>query len=144
MKKLVLALLLALSGQAVLAGADTGSPRMNFMLHCSGCHNQDGSGNPHVGVPNMRERLGNFLKVKDGREFLVQVPGTSQSSLSHAATAELLNWLLVSFSPAQVPPGFVPYTTEEVARLRAHPLDDVPTRRNEVAMRMKELGLTVD
>lgn len=60
-----------------------------------------------------------------GRAYLVQVPGTAQAPLSDAAIADLLNWLVVRFSQAELPDPFVPYTTEEVAKYRAHPLTDV-------------------
>lgn len=144
MKTALLAIALALLGNGAWAGPDAGSPRMNYLLHCSGCHGQDGSGSPASGVPNMRGSLGHFFKVKDGREFLIQVPGTSQSPLSHAETAELLNWILQSFSPAEVPAGTAPYTTQEVARLRAAPLADVPGRRGEIVRRLKEQGIAID
>lgn len=117
---------------------------MNYMLHCSGCHGPDGSGSPQSGVPSMRHSLGNFFRTKDGREFLIQVPGTSQSSLSNAETAELLNWILKSFSPQEVPVGTAPYTTQEVASLRAAPLEDVPGRRSEIIKRLKEQGVVID
>lgn len=144
MKKMGWAALLVLVGNLAWAGPDAGSPRMNYMLHCSGCHGQDGSGSPQSGVPSMRSSLGHFFRTRDGREFLIQVPGTSQSSLSHAETAELLNWILKNFSPQEVPAGTAPYTTEEVAALRAAPLEDVPKRRNEIVSRLKEQGIVID
>lgn len=144
MRKLVLSAVLALASQLVWAGHDAGSPHMNYMLHCSGCHGPDGSGCPESGVPGMRGSLGHFLKTRDGREFLVQVPGTSQSSLSHKETAELLNWLLKNFSPQEVPADTAPYTTAEVAGLRAAPLEDVPKRRSEIVSRLKEQGIVID
>lgn len=144
MKRMVLSLLLVLAGNPAWAGHDAGSPRMNYMLHCSGCHGQDGSGSPQSGVPSMRGSLGHFLKARDGREFLIQVPGTSQSSLSHAETAELLNWILKNFSPQEVPAGTTPYTTGEVAGLRAAPLEDVSGRRSQIVRRLKEQGIVID
>ena len=84
----------------------------------------------------MRGTLGHFLKVKDGREFLIQVPGTSQSPLSNAETAELANWLLKTFSPQEVPANTVPYSTQEVAGLRGSPLADAPGRRSEIVQRL--------
>lgn len=144
MKRMAWSAVLYLMAGLAWAGADAGSPRMNFMLHCSGCHGQDGSGSPGAGVPDMRGNLGHFLKVQDGREFLIQVPGTSQSSLSDRDTAELANWLLKTFSPEAVPPQTVPYTTAEVARLRADRLADVPGRRNEIVQRLKARGITID
>jgi cytochrome c553 len=144
MKKIISIAVLGLTASMAWAGPDAGSPRMNFLLHCSGCHGQDGSGSPSSGVPTMRGTLGHFLKAQDGREFLIQVPGTAQSSLSHAETAELANWLLKTFSPQEVPANTPPYTTAEVARLRGSPLADAPGRRAEIVQRLKEQGIAID
>lgn len=124
--------------------ADAGSPRLNYLLHCSGCHAQDGSGNPDCGVPTMRGALGHFLRLPEGRDFLVQVPGTSQSALSDAEVAEMLNWILKTYSPEQIPQGFKPYTKQEVAALRARPLDDVSGRRADIVRRLREQGIRID
>lgn len=138
---------LALSLFAALpawASQDAGSPRLNYMLHCSGCHGADGSGSPQSGVPTMRGSLGHFLKAEGGREFLVQVPGTSQSPLSDRDTAELLNWVLKAFSAAEVPAGTPPYSTAEVAKLRAVHLEDVPAHRAAIVERLKTKGIVVE
>lgn len=136
---------IALSALANSAhAADAGSPRMNFVLQCSGCHGQAGAGNAAAGVPDMRGRLAHFLKVQDGREFLAQVPGVSQSSLSNAGIAELLNWLLTTFCALELPADFVPYTAEEIGRLRAAPLADVPGRRAEIVARIRKLEIAIE
>lgn len=124
--------------------ADAGSPRMNYMLHCSGCHGQNGSGSEGAGVPNMRGALGHFLKAEHGREFLIQVPGTSQSALSNDEVAELMNWILKNFSKGQVPANTAPYTTAEVAMLRANPLVDVAGRRSEIIKNLQAQGIAID
>lgn len=131
----------ALPGQAA---EDAGSPRMNYLLHCSGCHGPDGSGSPDHGIPSMLGTLGHFLTVQDGREFLIQVPGTSHSNLGDREVAELANWLLKTFSPAEVPPGTKPYTKEEVTALRHHPLTDVPSRRAQIVSRLKDRGIVIE
>ncbi len=124
--------------------ADAGSPRMNYMLHCSGCHGTDGSGSPASGIPDMRGTLGHFFKAQDGRQFLIQVPGTSHSNLSDAEVAELANWLLKTFSKNEVPPGTPPYSAGEVTSLRAQPLADVAARRAEIIARLKAQGIVID
>ncbi len=134
--------LLALAGMA--HGADAGSPRANYMLHCSGCHGIDGSGNPGAGIPTMVNTLGHFLRVSGGRDFLVQVPGTSQSALPDDAVAELLNWILKKFSPDEIPPGTPSYSAQEVARLRSQPLNDVPAFRTEIVGRLKNAGIAIE
>jgi hypothetical protein len=92
----LLAAALLLSGSA-LADANLAA-RRQYILHCTGCHQADGSGVPSGGVPDMRSQLGHFLKVPEGRAFLVKVPGTSNAALSNSDIARLLNWMLRSFS----------------------------------------------
>jgi mono/diheme cytochrome c family protein len=107
--------------------------KVNYMLNCQGCHQADGSGLPG-NVPSMRGFAGRFLQVAGGREFLVQVPGSSNSPLSNAQLAELLNWILLTMSPEQLGKGFLYYTEAEVAEMRKHVLVDVgQTRANLVA-----------
>ena len=79
----------ALSVVATTARADP--DEIAYRLHCSGCHQADGSGLPDGGVPPVRDALGWFLHTERGRAFLVQVPGTRQSPLSDARVAALLN-----------------------------------------------------
>jgi hypothetical protein len=118
--------------------------RSNFLLHCSGCHQQDGSGSPENGIPSMKGQVSHFLRLPEGRAFLVQVPGTSQSSLGDAAVADLLNWMVNDFSRDEIPPEFTPYTAAEVARLRALRLSDVPAKRAAVVGSLRDLGYRVE
>ena len=93
------------------------TPRINYVLHCQGCHLPDGSGVPGK-VPAMRGHLARFLQVPGGREYIVQVPGVSTSKLSDADTAVLMNWLVREMGPS-VPADFQPYSTSEITGLRA-------------------------
>jgi len=139
--RLLLLCLVSLFPMAAMAGD---RPRINFLLHCSGCHQQDGSGSAENGVPNMKDRVGHFLRIPEGRAFLVQVPGTSQSSLGDGETAELLNWMVGALSPNAVPSSFLPYTRDEVTRLRANPLNDAPAVRTSVVERLQKMGYRID
>ena len=67
---------------------------VNYQLQCAGCHLGDGMGSAANDTPRMTGFVGNFLKVPGGREFLVRVPGMSQSALNNAQLADLLNWLM--------------------------------------------------
>lgn len=116
----------------------------NYLLHCAGCHGADGAGRPEVGIPRMSGQVGHFARLPEGRAFLVQVPGTSQSGLSDADVAALLNWLLPAISRGEMPADFQPYTTDEVHRLRAEPLADAPGRRRDVVSRLRTLGHAMD
>lgn len=123
--------------------AAAGSPQYNYMLVCSGCHGVDGAGSPENRVPSLRGTIGHFLKVPNGREFLIQVPGTSHSHLSDAEVAELANWMLKAFSAAETPPGTPKYTKDEVSALRANPLTDVPAARAAIINQLRSKGISV-
>ena len=129
---------------ALPAHAGEQRARTNYVLHCSGCHQQDGSGSAENGIPNMRGMVGHFLRLPEGRAFLVQVPGTSQSALDDAQVAELLNWMVAAVSRSEVPPDFVPYTGEEVTRWRAHRLNDAAATRMAIVERLRSMGYVVD
>jgi cytochrome c551/c552 len=110
---------------------ESSSARINYILHCQGCHLADGSGTPGK-VPALKDHAGRFLQVPGGREYLVQVPGTSQSALSDAEVAAVLNWILQNFSKSELPEDFAPYTEKEISRSRQHPLADVKEIRSEL------------
>jgi mono/diheme cytochrome c family protein len=124
------------------ASADAG--RGYYTLHCAGCHQADGSGSAAHEIPNMKGAVGHFLRLPEGRAFLVQVPGTANSPLTDAEVAVLLNWMLPQFSRAELPPGFVPYTAEEVTRLRKQRLDDVAATRAALVARLAGMGYPVE
>jgi hypothetical protein len=112
------------------------SPHLNYILHCQGCHLADGAGTPEK-VPALKNEVGRFLHVPGGREFLIQVPGSSQSALTDAEIAAVLNWILETFSSGQLPADFAPYTTAEISRYRQPPLANVSAVRANL---MKEIA----
>jgi mono/diheme cytochrome c family protein len=99
-----------------------------YVMHCRGCHGPEGQGAPG-GAPDLRDNVGRFLLVPGGREYLIRVPGTSQSELDDAQTAALLNWMVRTFGPARVAAEFSPFTTAEVAAHRRPMLLDVGATR---------------
>ena len=133
----VLLLTVAWSAQAANFG------RQNYLHHCAGCHRMDGAGSPENGVPAMNGVVGHFLRLPEGRAFLVQVPGTSNAGLNDRQVAELLNWMLAELSPGEIPPGFTPYTAEEVGRYRADKPVDIPAARRDIVQRLNALGYAV-
>ena len=99
-------------------------PRTDYILNCQGCHAADGRGATAT-VPDFRGQLGKYLRVAGGREYLVRVPGTSQSELNDARLAAVLNWMVREFSGAELPAGFTPYSEAEIAGMRRPPITDV-------------------
>lgn len=124
------ATLVAVALAAGPAGAVSG-PELDYTLECAGCHRADGSGTPGS-VPALRDSVARFLAVPQGREYLARVPGAAQAPLDDAALAAVLNWMLGHFDGAHVPAAFVPYTAEEVGRLRKQPLVDVEAERRRL------------
>jgi hypothetical protein len=120
----VRALAIAAAALLVCGAARAETPAVNYMLQCRGCHLPDGAGTPGS-VPALAGSVARFLSVAGGREYLVQVPGSAQSSLGNADLAALLNWIVRRFGPAADAANFVPYTGDEVAQLRHTPLVDV-------------------
>lgn len=126
-------------------GADTlrQSARADYVLQCAGCHRVDGRGSTPHGIPDFRNSVGAFTHLPAGREYLIRVPGAAYSQLSNAELANVLNWLLHTFSPAQLPADFSPYTESEVAAARPRRYDDVVPVRHGLARELAALGLAL-
>jgi len=117
------------------AGADEQRARVNYMIHCQGCHLPEAVGYPGK-VPRMRDFVGYFLHSREGREFIIRVPGVSTSSLGNDQVTELMNWLLLTYSAPQLPRNFVPFTVDEVATLRPDPEPDPEATRKRILERI--------
>ncbi len=129
-----------LLGSTGASAADSYSARTNYMLMCQGCHLADGTGTAEK-VPALKNKVGRFLRVAGGREYLIQVPGTSQSPLTDKEVAAVLNWILESFSRAELPADFNPYTREEVARYRYEPLANASEVRAGLLRKLQQKDL---
>lgn len=114
------------------------SARTNFVLHCQGCHGEDGIGGTPGEVPPLARSVGWFLRVPGGRAYLAQVPGAANAPVSDAALAALLNYMIETYSRVEAGDAYRPYTEAEVAavrrnrpdivRLRARLLEEIRTR----------------
>lgn len=94
-------------------------PEHDYTLHCSGCHLADGTGAPDA-VPSLIG-LDRFLRVPEGRAYLIRAPGVAQAPIDDARLAALMNWVVLQFGESEVSPA---YTDAEVNRWRAQPLRD--------------------
>lgn len=117
----------ALLVTACHASAD---PRAEYLLHCGGCHLEQGQGMPPE-IPDLRLDVGRFAATPQGRAYLVGVPGVAQSPLTDAGLAGVLNWMLATFYPEAT---VAPFSVDEIATLRAQPLRDPLKRRAELAV----------
>ena len=119
------------------------SPRSLYVLHCAGCHGMDASGVPGQGVPSMRGALGQFMRMPEGRAFLLQVPGVNNAGLSDAQIALVTNWMVRQFSADTAPPGWADYTADEVAVAKAQRPADVIRARADLVARLQREGIAV-
>lgn len=113
------------------AQADPARARANYLLHCMGCHTEDGTGLEGK-VPSMRGTLARIARSPEGRAYLLRVPGVTQSTLSAAEIAEVLNWALAEFSEVKAVRAVAPFTAEEVAAYKSRPLLEVLATRDAV------------
>ncbi len=113
------------------AGADR-EVRANYLLACRGCHLADGSGVPPE-VPSLKNTLSQFTVSPEGRNYLVRVPGASQSRLNDAQLAEVINWVLTEFNADTLPDEFQPFTASEVTLARKQILADPVKLRSRLA-----------
>lgn len=130
-------ILLLMLASPVLA---TEPAQFDYMMNCQGCHLPNGEGFPAHQVPAVKDHLGKFLHVEGGRQFLIQVPGSAQSDLSDEKLTSVINWMLTTFSPNELPESFSPYTAEEVGHLRQDPLIDVKGIRAKLITRIERLA----
>ena len=136
-----LGLALIMAASQALAGD---ALRSRYILNCAGCHGFDGSGAKDNGVPSMKGVIGHFLRLPQGRSFLVQVPGSSQSSLTDAQLAESLNWMVKTMAEKSMPENFVPYTEKEVTRLRNSRPENIMDLRAKIVTELKAKGYEID
>jgi mono/diheme cytochrome c family protein len=112
--------LLAIGVAATESRAD---PRADYLLHCGGCHLADGRGAPPE-VPTLIATLGPIVSSQEGRDYIVRVPGATQTPLSDERLAEVMNWVLTGFNADTLTPDFRPLTGSEVGAARRRVLVD--------------------
>lgn len=142
-----LALAVSVALQSLTIGSVVAAPqtainedraRYHYQMFCQGCHTPDGSG--VNAVPPLKGMMGVFLRSQRGREFMVQVPGSATSKLDDTQLAEVLNWCIENFSASSLINGdYLPYTAEEVGRLRQSPLQEIDNTRAEVLAEIARL-----
>ena len=126
-----LAAIASLLFASILAAPGYAEARIDYLLHCGGCHLPDGRGAPPE-VPTLRDELGRIAGSDEGRAYLVRVPGSSQAPLSDADLTRVVNWVLQEFNQDTLPERFKPLSEREVARARANVLADPIGYREEI------------
>lgn len=110
-------------------------PAFSYLLHCSGCHIEDGSGDPPE-VPDLRKNLATLLKSATGRGYMLRVPGVTDTPITPQEMADLMNWLITEFYPELEDYRLI--SAEEVIRGRATRL------ANPLEVRQTLLGAAKD
>ncbi|MFT4824596.1 MAG: cytochrome c553 [Halioglobus sp.] len=136
--KLLLLISLLLSASVHAQEINDRRALFNYQMFCQGCHTPDGAG--AASVPPLKDQIGQFLKSRAGREYLVRVPGSATSALADAELAEVLNWIILQFSGSSADDGFVRYTASEVAHLRRDPLKEVVHYRQQLLAELEKTG----
>jgi len=125
MRRLFAAALLLLAAAGAAADSHT-----DYLLYCRGCHLANGRGVPPA-VPSLHE-LAPLLGSADGRDYIVRVPGVSQTPLSNARLAAVLNWIVAEFNAVPPAANVRPFTAREVAQSRRKVLNDPLRERSKI------------
>jgi len=94
----------------------------DFIEHCAGCHGVGGHSAP-ANLPELYNRVGWLMCTPESRAYLIHLPNVAHSRIKdNAELADMLNYMVFVVGGASAPAGTKPFTAEEVARERAHPL----------------------
>jgi len=118
-----------------IASADVGDPpSFSYLLHCSGCHLEDGAGDPPE-IPDLRTDLGLLLDTAEGRAYMMRVPGVTDTPIPPQEMADLLNWMVGTLYPERK--GKDPVSADEVLAGRINRLSDPIKYRKVLLARIK-------
>lgn len=115
----------------VAASQSLADPHTDYLLYCRGCHLHTGDPVPDANIPSLHE-LAPLLSTQEGRDYLIRVPGVSQSGMSDKQLAAVLNWVITEFNSTSIPEDFTRFTTEEVDRVRDKILINPLKAREEI------------
>jgi mono/diheme cytochrome c family protein len=130
--------LVAALAAGAFAATLAASPAQDYTLYCMGCHGAQAQGVPGR-IPPLAGSVSLFMRMPEGRDYVLRVPGAANSALPDAQLAAVLNWLAESYG-APGAPRSVPFTVDEVTRARRTPLADVQARRREVIRALAATG----
>jgi mono/diheme cytochrome c family protein len=127
---------------ALAARAMAQSPAELYTLNCWGCHLPHAEGIPGT-VPRLAHSMGSFVRIPEGRTYLTRVPGVANSPLTDQQIADVLNWMLETFSKEELPEDFKPYTAEEIRKYRSRPIVKVKDSRRALVKKLDAMGYKV-
>lgn len=104
---------------------DMNQAQSDYVEHCGGCHGVYGDASP-ADLPTLKDRVGWFACLPEGRSYLVRLPNISRSRITdNDQLADLLNFMMFGLGGKSVPANTKPFTGAEVARERASPFTSV-------------------
>ena len=114
-----------------------GDGRLPYLMGCVGCHGETGVTISQK-VPDLKNQIGFFLHLPEGRAYLVRLPNVAFAPISDAALADMMNYMVFDLGGPSVPKDAKPYSAAEVGRLRKQPLTEVPLfqYRTEIVERL--------
>ncbi|MGE0214081.1 MAG: hypothetical protein AB7S41_20520 [Parvibaculaceae bacterium] len=89
-------------------------PNVNYALFCMGCHTHEGEGSLLGRIPQLKDAVGHFARLPEGRRYVANVPGVVNAELGPEDTATLLNWMMTTYGGVSRPEAFEPFTGREV------------------------------
>ncbi|MDE2361326.1 MAG: hypothetical protein KGM42_01500 [Hyphomicrobiales bacterium] len=137
MRRATAAAVLALTFVSGVSRAETAANL--YLLHCSGCHGLDGIGSRTGRVPPFPGFLGPIAKARNGRAYLVLVPGVANADLQDADAAAVLNYALRTWANG----AGADFSPDEVKDIRKHPVQDIIGVRNGIAAELKAQGVSI-
>ena len=128
-----------LTALLLVAAVAAASPAQDYVMNCRGCHGEGAQGVPGK-VPPLAHTLVQFMRSTAGRSYVLRVPGASNSMLSDAQLAAVLNWIAGNFGRDQLPDSAPPFSVQEVAATRRMPMVSVQATRHEVLKQLAASG----
>jgi uncharacterized protein YbaR (Trm112 family) len=95
------------------------------------------------GIPRFTDQVGHFLRLPEGRAFVMQVPGLLGVRLPDERAAAVTNWMIREFAGPSLPADFVPYSAAEARRHRESRPADIIGRRDEIYRTLLQQGLVI-
>jgi mono/diheme cytochrome c family protein len=127
---------------ALAAPAMAQSPAELYTMNCWGCHLPHAEGIRGT-VPRLAHSMGSFLRLPEGRAYLARVPGVANSPLDDQQIADVLNWMLETFSKDELPQDFRPYRADEIRKYRPRPIVKVKDARRALVKKLDKMGYKV-
>jgi cytochrome c peroxidase len=107
----------------------------NYLLHCGGCHIEDGSGMPPH-IPDLRVEMPLFAASTEGRAYIARVPGVIQAPMDTQQLTEVLNLLLSRFAPEGS--NLQPFSEEEITLYQQEALLDPKKLRDQLLAQISD------